>query len=162
TFCLLEVESYLNENARITAYGILSMLLEHCPRLITEMTVDIVGFGHCGKEIVHLLEQLEVSVRIITKGICDTNFECLLYEDWKYVEPSDVIINTAPAVVINEYDCGRWKKDPIIIDLSTGHIGVAEVVRNCIQVIDAPALPDIIGCQSAAFCYYQHLIRWLT
>lgn len=161
TLCLLEVETFLNENARITAYGILYLLLENCPRLILEKKVDVIGYGHCGKEIVKLLEQLGITVRVVVNKVVDINTVKILYEDWKYVEPYDVIINTAPLCVIDEYFCGRWLSLPMILDLSSGHVGVSDSIRMCLTVIDAPPLPERIGYVSAGEGMFQAIQEWL-
>ena len=51
----LEDEIYLLQNAKATAEGVLKHVIECCPAVLSDLTVLVYGFGHCGSEIARLL-----------------------------------------------------------------------------------------------------------
>jgi S-adenosylhomocysteine hydrolase len=67
--CLKESEDFLVKNAQVTAWGILAIILQSCEECLTELMIDVVGYGRCGKAIVQLLDALGVQCRVIVKEV---------------------------------------------------------------------------------------------
>lgn len=139
------------QNAALTAEGVLHLLISLTEKSIFDYQYDIIGFGRSGSSINGLLSKLGLELRIVTnKG--EVSARCMSYKEWWDGEPSEIIINTAPAEVITEDMAKRWKKDVTILDISSGAVGVsAEAEKEAnVRVIKSPPLPGLVAPKSAA------------
>ena len=55
-----EVEEFLEINADLTAEGVLYYLLDNKKQALNQLRIDLLGYGHCGKAIYHLLRSLNI------------------------------------------------------------------------------------------------------
>lgn len=138
-------------NAELTAHGILDVLIRNTPRNFKNYSYDVLGYGACGKEIVHCLLQNECKVRLITRQKLQTSsIDWLNYDAWYKSSPSDIIINTASACVLKLQHLKQWKKLPWILDISSRGIGVEKEALNWSGGLLLPALPLISGATTSA------------
>lgn len=138
-------------NAELTAHGILDVLIRNTPRNFKSYSYDVLGYGACGKEIVHCLSQNECKVRLITRQKLQTSsIDWLDYDAWYKSCPSDIIINTASACVLKLQHLKQWKKLPWILDISSKGIGVEKEALNWSGGLLLPALPLISGATTSA------------
>lgn len=138
-------------NAELTAHGILDVLIRNTPHNFKNYSYDVLGYGACGKEIVHCLLQNECKVRLITRQKLQTSsIDWLNYDAWYKSSPSDIIINTASACVLKLQHLKQWKKIPWILDISSKGIGVEKEALNWSGGLLLPALPLISGATTSA------------
>ena len=64
---LLKDETYLWENAKITAYCALKIALEHLPTVFCGLPILVIGFGRIGKHLCSLLQALGGQVTVATQ-----------------------------------------------------------------------------------------------
>lgn len=158
---VLKDELFVDQNAVATAYGVLAWMLKQAAYPLYKMSVDVIGYGHCGRQIAALLKNVCQSVRIVTTSDRDLRYETIGYDRYRVAEPSDWIIQTAPAEMIDEQMIARWHKVPKILDISTGHIGVSPKAQDQVDLTRAPALPDAILTAYAAQAYQDAMRRWI-
>lgn len=115
-YCYMKDETVIDENAILTAEGVLFEILRATNKSIYSTKVDIVGYGHCGKAVYQMLKNLQVDVRVIRR-FKENKYDFLTYEDWK--ECGDIIVHTATGKIIEEKRILQWKKKPVILDIST-------------------------------------------
>lgn len=118
-------EMFLEENAELTAVGMLGVLLEDEQRAPWELAVGIIGYGRIGSRLARMLLSLGARVRIYSSS---DDVRVRLGECGVETEPScpcadlgglDVLINTAPSAIFRgrkEIDDGRLK----VYDLASG------------------------------------------
>jgi len=103
---LLKDETYLKENAKITAYCALKILFSILPVTVENLPVLVIGWGRIGKELARLLKNLNADVTVATSnpqkaeeitsaGLAAAETHRILPEYYR------VIINTAPAPVLD-------------------------------------------------------------
>lgn len=114
--CYMNDESVIDENAILTAEGVLSEILEATNKSIYSTKIDIVGYGHCGKAIYQMLKNLQVDVRVIRRN-AQKQGDFISYQDWK--ECGDIIVHTATGKILEEKRLLQWEKKPVILDIST-------------------------------------------
>lgn len=115
TICYLEDSKVKERNAILTAEGVIKEFIQHTSSSIYDISVDIVGYGTCGKAIAKILHNLGVSIRIIRRSCIETGVFCPVRQ---WTRCADVIINTAPDRVINIERLKSWNKIPVILDIS--------------------------------------------
>lgn len=159
--CFQQDERFTVENSALTAEGVLMMLLQNTPRSIYDYCYDIIGIGKSGIEICRMLKTLGLSIRKISHS---QRAGCLSLQNWYQNQPYDIIINTAPALVITKEEAVRWKKPVIIIDISSKGCGTALEVAELphITYFAAPPLPGIVAPQTAGELLAEYIQRCLS
>lgn len=143
----MEDEGVINDNAILTAEGVLNELIGCCARSIYDVTIDVIGYGHCGKVIYEILRNLQLCVRVIRRD-CKEDVVFKKIEHWN--DCGDIIINTSIQNVMDEKRMIRWTKKPVIIDIATPDvIDVKCAQRLGIHVIKAGNLPGRFASISA-------------
>lgn len=140
-------EDFCRENGRLTAEGVLKMIIEDTKESIFVYSYDIIGAGRSGNCIRQLLEKLELPVRMVShsgKG------GCLPIEKWQK-EPGDVVVNTAPISVYETMPFENWKKEITVIDISSMRLPAGELDAKYpnIHYFPAPPLPGTVAPKSA-------------
>ena len=145
----MEHARLIEQNAVLTAEGTLCLLIDHTAKSIKDCQVDVIGYGTCGKEIVKWLKALEVLTRIVRR-VCQGEPDSISIDEWKAEGCGDVIINTAPAKIIDRRLMESWNPAPLIIDIASGALIDEKDAMLCgIQLIKAKALPAIYAWKSA-------------
>ena len=156
--CLLEDEIFLLENAKLTAWGILEILIANSSKCLCDCVVDVIGYGRCGKTIVELLQAVGVKIRVIVKETKQLDIETLYYEEYVFKQPGDIIVQTAPSCIFDGYWVERLCNQPIIIDITSNFVGTSKI-KEKYAVLEAKAIPDTIAVESAGGLYYQAMMR---
>ena len=115
----MQEESVIRENAILTAEGILNEILSYSARSIYDVSVDIIGYGYCGKAIYEMLKHLQMEVRVIRRS-CRQEGDFLPLAKWD--QPSDIIIHTAVGEILNKERMEKWRTNPIIFDIATPQV----------------------------------------
>ncbi len=128
--CLSDDESYLLQNARLTAEGALSVLLQRAAFSLQEAKALIIGYGRIGSALSRLLEALGCRVSICARraqtrrlarenGLGAQDFDLL--DDT--LPESDLIVNTVPHAVLNETLLSKISRRAVLIDVSSAPYG---------------------------------------
>lgn len=144
---LMTLESVIEANAQLTAQGVLTEILKRSKRRIQDLKIDVVGYGHCGRWIVDYLLALEVPVRLIRRNIDNPKHSNeMSLEEWQKTSIlGDIVINTAPALVINETMISSIENNPFFIDIASkpGGMDYDASAKKGLEVFVAPPLPSV-------------------
>ena len=157
--CLLEDEEFLVNNAWVTAWGILEILLRHSMQCIDELCIDVVGYGRCGKALVRLFDALHISYRVIVKELKNYNFEAIHFEEYLFKKPNPWIIQTADCCIFDKHWVQRCKGETSIIDITSNFVGTKDIQNEMIMILYAKALPDLYCSKSGGVIYYDAIKR---
>ena len=145
-----QMESYTLGNSRLTAEGVLYLLLDNTQKGLFDLKVDLIGFGASGKAIYNMLRLLGVRVRVIRRHLEDAKDNFVTVEDYQRLKPFDVIINTSLTNIIDE-DMIRKMDENLIINL-VGDADINEVLLRTrqVRIVHAGPLPALLSPLSAA------------
>lgn len=160
-------ESFLSENARLTAVGTVGYILTNFKKAPEKMTFGIVGYGRIGSRLVEMLLYFGAEVKVYTTknatrvalGECGINTSLICAEACGIDEPLgvDVLINTAPTPLYNTFSGGRVPHGLSVIELASGNnFGDTE------GIIRLPSVPDRMYPESASLAYYEAVMRALS
>lgn len=145
----MEDETVQEQNAVYTAEGTLFLLIDNTGKCIQDVTVDVIGYGRCGKEIVKWLNALNVKTRIIRRS-CEVDETFCDVNTYRTLQCGDVIINTAVSSLIDHDLLCSWDHKPLIIDIATPDvIDYDTALKLGIRVIKAGNLPNMVAYVSA-------------
>lgn len=127
----LEDEEVLSENAKLTAEGCLGCIISKTDKSLDIMRFDVLGSGRCALAVVQLLKCLNLNVRIVsTSKRTDESKGIIHYEQWKKADPYEIIINTAPAILIDRETASCWKNHKTVFDLASVSCCDAKVMNH--------------------------------
>lgn len=152
-FYYMKDKTLIQKNALLTANGILAYLSD-LPISIFATQIDVIGYGFCGKEIVKVLNNCGIKLRVIQREkTCDS---FLNKEEYLISEKSEIIVNTAPINYFEEgiINCNQTK---YIIDISSEHCIDKNLMEQGIHVIYPGPLPSIYSPYSAAYLIYEYM-----
>lgn len=156
----LEDPQVIKQNAVLTAEGVLFLLIDSTQLSILELNIDLIGYGVCGKAIYALLKAIGAHVRVIRREDDISNEDVISIQQWKQMECGDVIINTAPAVIIDRERMSQFIKKPVIIDIASGNqIDEKVVLYYGIRLIQGKSLPAIFASKSAGKLIGEYIRR---
>ncbi len=140
----MEDDVLKQQNAVYTAEG--------TPKSIKDISVDVIGYGVCGKEIVRWLRALGIPYRIVRRS-CEKSDTLISVEEYRKTACHEVIINTSISKVIDRELLERWSQKPLIIDIATPDvIDYAAALSMGVRVIKAGNLPEMIAYESSGKC----------
>ena len=116
TIDLLQDESYLAENAQITAHCAIKLALNQLPVILDGCPVLVLGWGRIGKCLARLLRQMDANVTVCVRKETDRSIlKALGYgvADYKQVNLNGyrVIFNTVPTMLFPVCPGGALKID---------------------------------------------------
>lgn len=139
---LLTDDSYLAENAQLTAHCTLTLAAQHLPVTLRGCPVLIVGWGRIGKCLAQLLHQLGAEVSVAARKSADRAMVGALGcipEDTGQLRHIlcryRLIINTVPEPVLSESQLRHCRPDCLMIELASRPGILSETV------LKAPGLP---------------------
>lgn len=137
-------------NAVPTAEGTIRIAMEALPITIHGARILIVGFGRLGQALGPRLRSLGAHVCVVTRkseqraraSLMNLHSDSLVgLKEW--IHAYDLIINTAPALVLGVEELAAMKEGAVVIDLASLPGGVDDETAAAlnIKVIHALALP---------------------
>lgn len=145
----LEREELTVLNAIPTAEGTLQIAMEELPITIHGAKVLIIGYGRCGKVLAKTFKALGAMVTVSARKYSD--FAWMRVEGIRSTHTSniqnideyDLIINTIPSLILDEYLLNKIKRDCLIIDISSkpGGIDLSVASQLGLKVIWALSIP---------------------
>lgn len=153
-------DTVVKENAILTAEGVLLLLISSIDKSLYDISVDVIGYGNCGKAIVTMLQGLDVKVRVIRR-FCEEDETFMTIEHWE--QCADVVVNTSIQRVMVEERMEKWEKKPLVIDIATPDVvDEAACRRLSIPFIKALNLPGRFCAESAGriiACYVRGIVH---
>ena len=144
-------ETFLFENAYITAQCALKLTLENIDTLVYGKRAFVVGYGRIGKYLASMLRALGAVVFVYARRreiTLDASYNGCIpasLDDIKAVSP-DIIYNTVPGVIIKNEYLSSLASDPILYELASSPGGF----ESTDGVISASGLPGRMMPKSAA------------
>jgi dipicolinate synthase subunit A len=162
--CNLEIMQYADDdeiailNSIPTAEGTLQFAMEELPITIHGSQVVIVGFGRVGMSVARIFKALNARVTVVARRkeslarAAEMGCNTILLVDWKQTALRvDLIINTVPALVINDEILAGVAPQTVVIDLASAPGGTDFEAAKCynIKAILAPGLPGLVAPKTA-------------
>jgi dipicolinate synthase subunit A len=162
---LMKSEEFAVRNALLTAEAALALTIGGTDKSVFENNILILGCGRVGKAVALLLKRLGVSAAIATydKGEADS---ASLYADTIYfgeqfkarLSEYDVVINTVPALLLEEADLQTLGTGTLIIELaSVPCLDTAKLDKYQFEYFSAQGLPAKYSAESAAKLMYARV-----
>lgn len=163
---MIEDEQFVVDNAKLTAEGVLEHIISDTEKSIFENKILILGFGRCGKEILNLLNKLNLNVSMVTfnKNKLDSikNKTYFEFEFLKDLKNFDIIINTIPAKIIKDEMLDYFNDDAVILEIaSINCLNKDSINSKSFKYILCPALPMVFSAESAGKIMFESIIRTL-
>lgn len=144
---LMEKDSVIEANAKLTAQGVLAVILQEIKVDIQSLLIDVIGYGHCGKWIVRYLHGLNIPVRLVRRKTSPNHdIKEISLIDWRERSVvGDIVINTAPAMIIDQSRIETMQNHPLVIDIASkpGGVDYEAAKQKGLRVIIAPPLPAV-------------------
>jgi dipicolinate synthase subunit A len=121
TVDLLQDETYLAQNAAITAHCALKIILEQLPITLDGCETLLIGWGRISKCLAPMLKNLGANVTIASRkaserAILEANGFTAVESGQIKAQTYRLIVNTAPIPILEESQCGS---DAVLIDLAS-------------------------------------------
>lgn len=137
-------------NAAVTAEGALEVLMKNTPRTVFGSRVLVIGFGRIGKLLAHRLRALGAAVSVSSRSYGDMAW-CRSYGygvlDTRALDGTlgdfDAVINTVPALILDETLLGQMKPGALCVDLASrpGGVDLDAAAQRGITTVWALSLP---------------------
>lgn len=156
---LLKSEKLTILNAIPTVEGTIKIVIEETEKTIHESNILITGYGRTGKMLCKSLNALGANIYCAAKGEGDLTwvrkekYKAVKYNEIvNYAQDIDIIINTVPALVIEEKIIQKLDKNCLIIDIASNPGGVDKNIAKLykIKVITALGIPGKVAPRTSA------------
>lgn len=147
---VMEIDAVAVPNAYLTAEGALYLAMTRFPVSVSELNVAVFGYGRVGKATAQLFRALQANVVVFSRNKKEIaagrkgNIDMRFYNGIHAVLPKvDLVINTVPAVIVNEKMMRSMSENVLLIDLAAAPGGVdTEAARKKgVEVLNAPGIP---------------------
>lgn len=152
-------ESFIHVNSKLTAEGVLYLLLDNTNQGLLDLKVDLIGYGNSGKAIYELLRKIGVEVRVIRRTLNDEKGSFMSVEEYLGVKPYPVIINTSITNIIDDLMIRKMDENLIInIVRSFSFNEILLRQRHC-RIVHAGPLPAMFSPLSASNVLVKTLLE---
>lgn len=149
----LEREELSILNAIPTAEGAIQIAMEELPITIHGAKVLVIGYGRCGKVLAKSLQALGASVTASARKYSDfawmkvQGLQSAHTENLQNIGEYDLIINTVPSLILDEYLLNKIKRDCLIIDISSkpGGVDLSVAAQLGVKVIWSLSIPGKVA-----------------
>jgi len=157
-------------NAIPTAEGAIQIAMEKMETTIHGSDVMVLGFGRIGKTLAKMLAGIGANVHVVARKHEDIAWIQSLNMNPVYLShidenlsEMDLIINTVPAILLDEVKLTKIKSDCLIIDLasSPGGVDFRVAEKFGLATVWALGLPGIVAPKSAAQCMKETIYHLL-
>lgn len=164
-------EGYQILNTIPTAEGALSIIINETSDTLFGSKILVLGYGRIGKLLSEYLKDLRAEVYVEARKDSDltwVNARGMKAVPQKelpmYLGEMDVIVNTAPAMMLDRGMLDLVKKDVFLLDLAStpGGIDFAYATEKGIKTVHALGIPGKIACRSAAVYIYDTIQKILS
>lgn len=141
-------EDFTLRNARLTAEGAIGLLIEEYEGAVCGSDILVTGYGRIGMVLSSYLHSMGAKVTVAARNPADRSLigkRGMTAVDYPMIDYADyrIIINTVPAMVINQNAVDKMSDDVFIIDLasSPGGVDFSRVKERDLSCIHALSLP---------------------
>ncbi|KUO74243.1 MAG: hypothetical protein APF77_11860 [Clostridia bacterium BRH_c25] len=163
-------EGYQILNTIPTVEGALSIIITETRETVFGSKILVLGYGRIGKLLSGYLKALKSEVYVEARKDSDLTWintrgmKAVPIEELPmYLGKMDVIVNTAPAMMLDCRLLDLIKEDALVLDLASnpGGIDYAYAAEKGIKTIHALGIPGKIACRSAAAYIYDTIKKIL-
>lgn len=167
-FCDYYDSTFISENAYLTAFGTLKIILEHIDFAVSLGSFAITGYGRVGRETAEILKKLSCDVTVFARSeeaLTNASLRGCRAEKLnklsEYADKFDIIINTVPQRVIDSETLKKIRPDCKIIELASAPFGVSfeEAEKYSVSVIKAPGLPGKYTAKTAGELIGKKIVK---
>lgn len=152
-------ESFIYVNSKLTAEGVLYLLLDNTNQGLLDLKVDLIGYGNSGKAIYELLKKIGVEVRVIRRIVNEESHHFISVEEYLTLKPNPIIINTSITNIIDDLMIRKMDENLIInIVRSSTFNDVLLRQRHC-RIVHAGPLPAMFSPLSASNVLVKTLLE---
>lgn len=160
--------TFISENAYLTAFGTLKIILEHIDFAVSLGSFAVTGYGRVGRETAELLKKLSCDVTVFARSEEALNNASLrgckaekLSKLHTQADKFDIIINTVPQNIIDAQTLKKIRADCKIIELASAPFGVKteEAEKYSVSVIKAPGLPGKYTAKTAGELIGKKIVK---
>ncbi len=123
-------ESFLVNNSRLTAQGVLRLILDIIETDLLNLNAVVIGYGRCGKAICKLLKNCGVEVISVSRreeSLIEAENDgiqtCHICNLTEATGKSDIIINTVPVNIISKECISKFNSNKIYIEVASKPYG---------------------------------------
>lgn len=164
---IMQNEIFTIENAKLTAEGVLAIIIGCTEKSIFCNNILVLGSGRCGKTVMLLLDKLGVKATLCTFHKDSYENAHLLTDNVMFkdqledrIGEFDIIINTVPLEIITEKMLENIKRGVMVIEVaSVNCISHKLKEKYNLNYILAPALPKVYSAQSAGEIMLKHILK---
>ena len=151
-------ESFLFNNSRLTAQGVLRLILDSIDCDLLELNAVVIGYGRCGKAICRLLKNCGFKVvsasrrkETLLEAQKDGVNAIFIDEIDDFVDKTDILINTVPVNIISKKYISKLNSENIYIEVASKPYGfdITETDVYNFRYILAESLPGRFVPESA-------------
>ena len=117
------LECDLQLNAKYTAQATFCVLLSLIQCDMYSISVDVIGYGRCGKAIYELLNTLGIQTRVITRQLLEGVY-CHGYELYK---ASEIVINTQDDIC---FSVNAFEECKLILDIASNQTFHEDIIQS--------------------------------
>lgn len=167
-----EDEIFLEGNGRLTAEGILGVILTTSEKSVSDLAVGVVGYGRIGKMLSHMLLTLGCHIRVYTSkksvqmDLCECAVDCRESCAEADLSGLDILVNTAPHPI---FPIERLPRGLRVMELASGDNflssdgGRAEKSASfdslSAKIERYPSLPSVMYPESAGVLWAHSVLR---
>ncbi|MGN1343635.1 MAG: hypothetical protein ACI4U3_03595 [Traorella sp.] len=155
---LNEFDPFVLGNSKLTAEGVLYLLLDNTQLGLLDLKVDIIGYGHSGKAIYSLLKSLMVDVRVIRRKVDQEGIDFISVDHYQKIKPYPIIINASITNIIDDLMIKKMDENLIINLVRDALFNEALLRQRHSRIIHAGVLPALYSPLSAANVLYETLM----
>lgn len=153
-----ERDDFAIRNAVPSAEGAIQMAMEHTTITIHQSRSLVIGFGRVGSTLARMLSGLGAWTTVVVRSATDLarvyasgHRPLEIRQLPKAIAKTDIVFNTAPALVLHEGILRQARPDLVVIDIASapGGTDFAAAKRLGIRAYLAPGLPGIVAPRTA-------------
>ena len=164
-FQALKDETYLLENAKLTAEGAVSFAMQKASIALRDARCLVIGYGRIGKELTHLLRSFGADVTVATrrpesrKEAGENSVSIAKMQSVLHI--MDLILNTVPHPVLSESGMFLIKNTAFLIELASKPYGfnMEQAKRMGIHACLESGIPGRYCPESAARALFRYIER---
>lgn len=151
TFDYLNSESFVLENAYLTAQAALGILLSELPVSLYRTRIAILGFGRIGKFLSRMLRALGAEITVFARRSSDLSMAQLIGVETKAVSAlasedalafAEVVVNTAPARLLSSAHLSHLPEQALLLELASGTENLPPLPEGkALRLLSAQGLP---------------------
>lgn len=148
-FCYYN-ESFLVKNSRLTAQGVLRLVLENTEKDMYSMNAAVLGYGRCGRAICKSLQENGIRTVSVARNYNsfalaeNEKLNTMNYEDFSgEIRKFDIIVNTVPCNILDRKVMERLTPKNLYIEIASKPYGfnINETDKYNFKYILAESLP---------------------